>query len=312
MTAHCTLIPSLLTPSLLAASRRYLTRHPWQTWLSIIGIALGVAVVIAVDLANESARRGFRLSVEQVTGPATHQIEAASGAIPDAVYAQLRIAHHLERAAPVIDAPIRIDGRSMTLLGIDPIAAAPMRAAVAGAASGDPAGLVRLLGTPDTLALSASDARAPRRPVGDARGRDRGRDRHWGARDDGRRRTAGARRPGPCGARDHRYRHRPGGARAHRRDRAHRPDARRRRGRRAGGGTARGPAAATRGPAQQRAGADDPRLPHQPHRDEPAGDAGGRFHRLQHHDLRGAAAPSRCSARCACSASPARRCSCWC
>ena len=156
-----------LTSSLWAASRRYLTRHRWQTWLSIIGIALGVAVVIAVDLANESARRGFRLSVEQVTGPTTHQIEAASGAIPDAVYAQLRIAHHLQRAAPVIDAPIRVEGRSMTLLGIDPIAAAPMRAAVAGAASGDPAGLVRLLGTPNTLALSASDAQHLGATVGD-------------------------------------------------------------------------------------------------------------------------------------------------
>ncbi|MGB5835223.1 MAG: ABC transporter permease, partial [Thiohalocapsa sp.] len=110
-----------LTPSLLRGSLRYLTRHLWQTWLSIIGIALGVAVVIAVDLANESARRGFRLSVEQVTGPATHQIEAASGAIPDSVYAQLRIEHHLQRAAPVIDAPIRIGGRTLTLLGVDPI-----------------------------------------------------------------------------------------------------------------------------------------------------------------------------------------------
>jgi hypothetical protein len=54
-----------LPPALLRASRRYLTRHPWQTWLSIVGIALGVAVVIAVDLANESARRGFRLSVSR-------------------------------------------------------------------------------------------------------------------------------------------------------------------------------------------------------------------------------------------------------
>ena len=147
-----------LTPGLTKASRRYPTRHRWQTWLSIVGIALGVAVVIAVDLANESARRGFRLSVEQVTGPATHQIEAAAGAIADTVYAQLRIQHRLRRAAPVIDAPIRIQGRSLTLLGIDPIAAAPMRAAVAGAASADPAGLIRLLATPDTLALSASDA----------------------------------------------------------------------------------------------------------------------------------------------------------
>lgn len=162
------LMPAPLTPSLLAASRRYLTRHRWQTWLSIIGIALGVAVVIAVDLANESARRGFRLSVEQVTGPATHQIEAASGAIPDATYAQLRIAHQLEHAAPVLDAPIRVDGRSMTLLGIDPIAAAPMRAAVAGAADADPAGLVRLLSTPDTLALSTTDAQRLGANVGDA------------------------------------------------------------------------------------------------------------------------------------------------
>jgi putative ABC transport system permease protein len=157
-----------LTPSLLAASRRYLTRHRWQTWLSIIGIALGVAVVIAVDLANESARRGFRLSVEQVTGPATHQIEAAGGEIADGLYARLRIEHRLRRAVPVIDAPIRIDGRSLTLLGMDLIAAAPMRTGVASAADADPAALIRLLAEPDTLALSAADARKLGVAVGDA------------------------------------------------------------------------------------------------------------------------------------------------
>ena len=123
--------------------------------------------MIAVDLANESARRGFRLSVEQVTGPATHQIESASGAIPEQVYVDLRIAQRLRQAVPVIDAPVRVrapgavaEARSLTLLGLDLIAAAPMRAGVAGAASADPAGLVRLLAEPDTLALAASDAAA--------------------------------------------------------------------------------------------------------------------------------------------------------
>jgi putative ABC transport system permease protein len=120
---------SLLTPSLLAASRRYLTRHRWQTWLSIIGIALGVAVVIAVDLANESARRGFRLSVEQVTGPATHQIEAASGASRTPLCATAHRASAAARHAGDRCAGPHRQGRSMTLLGIDPIAAAPMRAA---------------------------------------------------------------------------------------------------------------------------------------------------------------------------------------
>ncbi|MGD8275622.1 MAG: FtsX-like permease family protein, partial [Thiohalocapsa sp.] len=163
-----------LPPALLSASRRYLTRHPWQTWLSIIGIALGVAVVIAVDLANESARRGFRLSVEQVAGPATHQIQAAAGGIPDATYAELRIEQGLDLATPVIEAPIRIGERSLTLLGLDLIAAAPMRPALfAGAAAqgdggnGLAAALMTLLAEPDTLLLSAADGAAIGAAAGD-------------------------------------------------------------------------------------------------------------------------------------------------
>ena len=158
-----------LPPALLHASRRYLTRHPWQTWLSIIGIALGVAVVIAVDLANESARRGFRLSVEQVAGPATHQIQAATGGIADATYARLRVEQRLRLATPVIEAPVRIGERSLTLLGLDLIAAAPMRpglfADAGGAADAQTAAalataLLRLLAEPDTLLLAEADAEA--------------------------------------------------------------------------------------------------------------------------------------------------------
>jgi putative ABC transport system permease protein len=158
-----------LPPALLAASRRYLTRHPWQTWLSIVGIALGVAVVIAVDLANESARRGFRLSIEQVAGPATHQIRAAAGGIADSTYAALRIEQGLGLATPVIDEPIRIGDRSLTLLGLDLIAAAPMRPALfaTGSTAADPdaateltAALIALLTEPDTLLLAAADAEA--------------------------------------------------------------------------------------------------------------------------------------------------------
>ncbi len=160
-----------LTPALLAASRRYLTRYPWQTWLSIIGIALGVAVVIAVDLANESARRGFRLSVQQVAGPATHQVRAAAGGIADATYAALRLGQGLDLATPVIEVPIRIGERSLSLLGLDLIAAAPMRPELlvngstgagtgTGTATATAAALIALLGEPDTLLLSAADAAA--------------------------------------------------------------------------------------------------------------------------------------------------------
>ena len=35
--------------------RRYLTRHLWQSVLMVVGITLGVAVVVAVYLANTTA-----------------------------------------------------------------------------------------------------------------------------------------------------------------------------------------------------------------------------------------------------------------
>jgi len=56
------------------ASRRHLLRHPGQIGLSVLGIALGVAVALSIDLATESARRAFVLATEAVTGRATHQI----------------------------------------------------------------------------------------------------------------------------------------------------------------------------------------------------------------------------------------------
>ncbi len=53
---------------------RYLLRHPWQSALMVLGITLGVAVAVAVDLANASATRAFDYSTDAVAGRATHQI----------------------------------------------------------------------------------------------------------------------------------------------------------------------------------------------------------------------------------------------
>ena len=70
---------------LTRASARYLTRHPWLLLLSLVGVALGVAVVVAVDLANESATSAFGVSTETVAGQATHSLEGAAGTIPDSL-----------------------------------------------------------------------------------------------------------------------------------------------------------------------------------------------------------------------------------
>jgi len=120
-----------LSPSLARASRRYLLRHPWNLWLSVLGIGLGVAVVIAVDLANASARSAFRLSMEALLGTATHQIVGGPGGIPEQAYVELRLrsAHAGANwsSAPVLEGTVRHGDRSLTLLGVDPLAEYPFR-----------------------------------------------------------------------------------------------------------------------------------------------------------------------------------------
>jgi putative ABC transport system permease protein len=113
---------------------RYLLRHPWQSILMILGIALGVAVMVAIDLANASASRAFDLSTEAVAGRTTHQITSGSQGLDEALYTRLKLSGFGQSLAPVV-APVvadyatspQMDGKLFTLLGVDPFAEAPFR-----------------------------------------------------------------------------------------------------------------------------------------------------------------------------------------
>jgi len=119
-----------MTRMLWRASLRHLTRHPWQIGLSILGIALGVAVALSIDLANESARRSFALFAESMAGRATHQIVGGPSGIPDSVYRTVRLDAGLKRSAPVVERHLAapdFPGTTFHLLGVDPFAESPFR-----------------------------------------------------------------------------------------------------------------------------------------------------------------------------------------
>lgn len=144
---------------LARASRRYLGRHPWVVGLAVIGVALGVAVVVAVDLANASARRAFLLSVETLSGKASHEIVGGPGGVEEAVYRRLRVELGIRDCAPVVEGYVRTrdrPGRTLHLLGIDPFAEDRFRAFGYGQVEG-PA-FVRLLTEPQTVLLTEQSA----------------------------------------------------------------------------------------------------------------------------------------------------------
>src|SRR5512141_232417 len=71
-------------------SLRTLLRNPIQFAIMILGIALGVAVMVSIDLANASAARAFDLSASAVTGRATHSIVAGDQGVAESLYVRLR------------------------------------------------------------------------------------------------------------------------------------------------------------------------------------------------------------------------------
>ena len=136
----------------LALARR-LARHRWQAALSALGVALGVGVVVAVDLANHSARQSFEVSLRQIAGNATHRVIGARG-LDERLYANLQ-RNGVRRAAPVVEGGVRLRGEFFQLLGIEPLAESAFRG---WAPPLNSAAIVGLLGSEDAVLMSARDA----------------------------------------------------------------------------------------------------------------------------------------------------------
>lgn len=119
----------MLRPIIFRLGLRYTSRRLFQSILFVLGVALGVAVVIAIDLANASAGRAFELSAESISGRATHQIIGGPTGLPSELYRDIRLELGLRDSAPVVSESVRAVGvpLPLRLLGIDPFAEPPFR-----------------------------------------------------------------------------------------------------------------------------------------------------------------------------------------
>jgi putative ABC transport system permease protein len=104
---------------------RPLYREPLRAALIVLAVALGVAVVLAIDLAGNAATGSFRSSMETLAGDNDLEI-IASGGVPEDVVATLaplpypiRISPRLEDFAIIADTK-----KSLPLIGLDLVAEA--------------------------------------------------------------------------------------------------------------------------------------------------------------------------------------------
>jgi len=102
---------------------RPLLREPGRTSLTILAIALGVAVVLAIDLAGGAAAGSFRSSMETLAGDNDFEIRA-SGGVPESVVGTLATLPYALRVSPRLEyyAVIADTKKPLPLIGLDLVA----------------------------------------------------------------------------------------------------------------------------------------------------------------------------------------------
>jgi len=150
------MVPRLL----LRAGINYQLRHRWQAFLALFGIAMGVAVMLAIDLANSAAKAAFELSAAQLRGAATHRVTGVDGKVPLEWYREYFVTPDLPPAAPVVSSRVQLieNESSLQLLGLDVFQEGPFRAHLG--ATLEAADLRDWLAKPNQLILSRSAADA--------------------------------------------------------------------------------------------------------------------------------------------------------
>jgi putative ABC transport system permease protein len=157
--------------SLTKSSLRYLFKHPWQFGLSILGIAMGVSIVVSIDIANHSSAEAFSLSMNAVAGKTTHQIIGTSEGIDDSFYTYLRVEEGMRNIAPVIESYVSIPGlnkKVYKLLGVDFFAERPFRNYLSQSFVSFDGELKKFLTTSNSIILSESGIDGLNKNVGDS------------------------------------------------------------------------------------------------------------------------------------------------
>ena len=103
-------------------SLRHLRLNKMRTFLTVMGIALGVSVFVSVQMAIHTAIESFNSTVDHVSGRANLQITSFGRGFPEEAYLKVKRVPGVKAATPVIQFVCKIDepiGEPLYLLGID-------------------------------------------------------------------------------------------------------------------------------------------------------------------------------------------------
>jgi len=128
-----------------------------RTTLSVIAIALGVALGMAIHLVNRSAADEVSLAARSLFGLADLVVEGDGNGFDESLYPRIANVRGVQLASPVVEVEARLVGRrgTMKALGVDAFRASRMQPSITLERGGSEQGFF----DPDAVYLSAAAAR---------------------------------------------------------------------------------------------------------------------------------------------------------
>ena len=148
--------PAVLALSPAALFLAPLAQHKGRLAVSVLAIALGVALGYAVQLINAVALNELSQAVRSLAGEADLEIRGPRAGFDEALYPRIARLAQVAVASPVLEAEAKLPGRRepLRVLGVDAFRAAQVQPGLIGSAPSDLLELLR----PDALFLSPAAA----------------------------------------------------------------------------------------------------------------------------------------------------------
>jgi putative ABC transport system permease protein len=117
---------------LLLLTGRHLVDRPVRMAITVVGVALGVALAVAIRTANVGVLESFEQSVRAVAGRATLQVSGGELGLDETFIQAIRAHPGVESATPVIHQQARAaggsgDGQPLVVMGLDLLEAADLK-----------------------------------------------------------------------------------------------------------------------------------------------------------------------------------------
>jgi putative ABC transport system permease protein len=147
----------------------HLRAHRLRSILTFLGMALGIAVIVAIAVVNRSLSTSFQSTIDQIAGKAVLQVANGEAGLAESLYPRIRDTRGVRDAAAAVEGFLPVSGlpgERLYIYGVDLLTDSSMRDHRFADGEFDFDRALNFIAAPDSIAITESFSRRNDLPVG--------------------------------------------------------------------------------------------------------------------------------------------------